>query len=147
MQSKKAFVRRAVLGGVSTLIVPALHKANSRNIGKTNQVVQSVASWPVPLRPITGPEFPRHVVGHARGAAARIGLGQTSCIARSQFAYVLLTWAGYSTVVKTGAQPDVGRGGEAHAWVEVDGTAVGENPDELGTYGVLVQQALPPAPV
>lgn len=146
MKVEVAFIRRAVLAGVSTLIVPALHEANRRNISKVNEIAHTAASLPVPLRGLTGPEFPGHVVGHARGAAARVGLGQTSCVARSQLAYILLTWAGHSTVVKTGTQPDVGRGGEAHAWVEVNGIPVGENPENLKTYCVLIQQALPPVP-
>ena len=137
-------LRRVILGGASLLVVPALHKYSSRNVSKTNVLVHRVASWPIPLGRITGPSFPEKVVGHARGAATRLGLGQTSCIARSQFAYLLLTWAGHSPALKTAAQPDIGRGGEAHAWIEIDGKAVGEDQHNLATYSVLREQTLPP---
>ncbi len=146
MSPNGSLLGRVALAAISLVGVPALHVANRVGVAKTNRVVESVAALPVRLEKIVGPNYPTRVVGHANGSAQRVRLGQTSCIARSQFAYILLSWANLSPVIKTGAQVDLSVGGEAHAWIVVDGAPVGEDEAKLGSYCVVVREMLPGSP-
>lgn len=132
-----------MVGGVAALVVPLLHLSNRRRVATTSRLVRRAAQLGSPLRRFAADGLDARIVGHVHGASSRLGLGQTSCLARAQLAFVLLSWAGYSPVVKTGAQANVGKGGDAHAWVEIDGAAVGEDPDRLESFQNLVTVLLP----
>lgn len=143
MASSSQAATRVIVGGVAALVVPMLHLSNRRRVAATSRVVRRTAELGSPLRRFAGDGLDARIVGHVHGASTRLRLGQTSCLARAQLAFVLLSWAGYSPLVKTGAQANLGKGGEAHAWVEVDGSAVGEDLDHLKSFQNLVTVLLP----
>lgn len=72
-------------------------------------------------------------------------LGSTSCIARSQFAYLLVGGHKRGASVAFGTQPDLGSTGEAHAWLEVDGKPIGEAENVATVYLQFDRPLLPPS--
>lgn len=77
---------------------------------------------------------PRSDVGPARlaflvDAAARTLPGRTACLPRAIVLEALLAGAGWVPVLRIGIAPREGRARlDAHAWVELDGVAVAEEP-------------------
>jgi hypothetical protein len=57
--------------------------------------------------------------------AARLAQGRITCLPRACALHWLLTWRGRDSRICFGVRAD-DRGLEAHAWVELDGVAVGE---------------------
>ena len=113
-------------------------------MSRTSDVVATLARLSIPLRNVQDPaDFARRIAGAAGASALRLGLDQTSCIARAQLVFLLLSWAGLEPRVRTGVQENLGRGGEAHAWVTLDGEAVGEKLDKLATYVEIGDPLLP----
>ena len=53
----------------------------------------------------------------------------TTCLARSQLIWLLLSLCGLSPVIRVGAGAGLGAGTMAHAWVELDGVPVADAAD------------------
>jgi hypothetical protein len=67
-----------------------------------------------------------HALAELAAIAGRNGPVQTTCLRQSLALYGWLRWRGLQPKVIIGARKDTDSI-EAHAWVEVDGTAIGES--------------------
>jgi len=77
------------------------------------------------------------------GLSRRLGLGTTSCLARSQLSYLLIGGEDAGAAVVFGIEPEIGAGGEAHAWIELDGRPIGESADVQTAYLAFERPLLP----
>jgi len=77
-------------------------------------------------------------IGHVVHRVAGLPLINATCLPRSLTLYTLLRRAGYEPVLRIGAQPrEQARQQQtqmAHAWVEVEGTAVAERVEPFVTF-------------
>lgn len=75
-------------------------------------------------------------------AASSILPGATLCLPRSLVLEAVLCRSGRPAELRIGLAPRAGRGRpEAHAWVELDGSAVGENPSRYTALPLFGAQA------
>ena len=69
-------------------------------------------------------------VGWAVNGVARVLRMQgTTCLARSQLIWLVLSLCGHRPVIRVGAGAGLGAGTLAHAWVELDGVPVADAPN------------------
>ena len=69
-------------------------------------------------------------------AAARCGLGRSTCLEKSLALWWLLRWKGIASSVRIGARTTGGKFA-AHAWVERDGVALNEPREEHRHYATF----------
>jgi hypothetical protein len=114
-----------VVVAVSLATLPMLHLCNRISVRRMLAGVERVGrlSW---CRLKADPE----TVGRAVNYASRIlRLQDTSCLARSQLIWLLLSVGGLQPVVQIGAGRELGAGVLAHAWVELNGSPVTDAAD------------------
>ena len=105
--------------------LPVLHVCNRLSTRRTLAVV----AW---LSRVRGPRIacdPARVGRAVNGAARLARMQGTTCLARSQLIWLLLTLCGQRPVIRVGAAAGLGEGTMAHAWVEIDGAPVADGAD------------------
>jgi len=137
--ARKMFFRAAV-------VLPAISLSlKMRGFRATQQALQNL-SIPSKKEKRSGQRVPdgERVKLAARmvNAAARHGLGQSSCLERSLALWWLLRQEGIASSVRIGARKTDGKF-EAHAWVECEGVALDEPHQEHRHYATF-DAAFPP---
>lgn len=111
-----------VLAALAVPALPILHLCNKLSTQRTLAAVGKLAQLP---HPRLGCQPAR--VGQAVNGAARLLRMQTStCLARSQLIWLLVSWCGQRPIIRLGAAAGLGAGTSAHAWVELDGVPVAD---------------------
>lgn len=110
---------------VAALAVPALpilHACNRLSARRTLAAAARLARLPSPqldCQPAT--------IGQAvNGVARLLRMQTTTCLARSQLIWLLMSLCGQRPVIRVGAAAGLGVGTLAHAWVELDGVPVAD---------------------
>ena len=103
-------------------LLPLLHLANRLSTRRTLAVVARLGRLPFPRIAC----HPRRVGRAVNGVARLIRLRSTTCVARSQLIWLILTLCGLRPVIRVGAGAGLGSGTLAHAWVELDGLPVAD---------------------
>jgi hypothetical protein len=122
--------RRLSLGSLMVAAValptlPLLHLCNRLSARRTLAAVARLGRL-VNLRVACDPAR----VGWAvNGVAHRLRMQGTTCLARSQLIWLLLSLCGQHPVIRVGAGSGLGEGTMAHAWVELDGSSVADADD------------------
>jgi hypothetical protein len=114
-----------LVAAVALPALPLLHLANRWSTRRTLAVVARLGGVPFP--PITC--HPYRVGRTVNGVAKLIRLRSTTCLARSQLIWLMLTLGGERPVIRVGAGAGLGDGIRAHAWVELDGVPVADASD------------------
>jgi hypothetical protein len=114
-----------VVAAASAVALPVLHIGNRLSARRTLAGVRWLSGWPWRRLPVDPPTVGRAV----NGVAGRLGLGGTSCLARSELIWLILVLGGLEPVVRIGAGAGLGDGTMAHAWVELDGVPVADPAD------------------
>ena len=114
-----------LVAAVALPLLPVLHLGNRLSTRRTLAVVARLGRLPFP-RIVC---HPRRVGRAVNGAARVIRLRSTTCIARSQLIWLILSLCGRRPVIRVGAGEGLGTGTHAHAWVEVDGIPVADASD------------------
>ena len=102
--------------------LPILHLSNWFSTRRTLGVVAWMARAPFPQ---SGCE-PARVGQAVNGVARLLRMRTTTCLARSQLVWLLLSLCGKLPVIQVGAATGLGAGTLAHAWVELDGRPVAD---------------------
>ncbi len=113
-----------LVAAVALPMLPILHLANRLSTRRTLAVVARLGRLPFPRIAC----HPRRVGRAVNGVARVIRLRSTTCIARSQLIWLILSLCGRRPVIRVGAGVGLGAGTLAHAWVELDGVP-GGRPD------------------
>jgi hypothetical protein len=115
----------AFVAAVAVPALPALHVGNRLSARRTLAVVARMGRWSIPLL-----ECEPVGVGWAVNGVARVlRLQGTTCLARSQLIWLLLSLCGQRPFIRVGAGAGLGVGTLAHAWVELDGVPVADAAD------------------
>ena len=113
---------------VAALAVPTLPLLHLCNMWSTRQTLAAV-TWLAGLRSPWVRCNPSNV-GRAVNAASRLlHLQSTTCLARSQLIWLILSLCGLYPVIRVGASAGLGAGRPGHAWVELDGVPVADAMD------------------
>jgi hypothetical protein len=138
--------RRLSLGAIvvvafAMLALPLLHLCNRQSARRTLAVLARLGrpSWtPLASDPIA--------VGRSVGYASRVlRLHDTTCLARSQLVWLLLSVGGMLPVIRVGAGAGFGAGALAHAWVELDGVPIADAADVATQHPPFDRPLLEPA--
>ena len=114
-----------IVAAVALPALPVLHVCNRLSARRTLTAVALLARLPGP-RPACDPVR----VGWAVNGVARVLRMQgTTCLARSQMIWLLLSLCGRRPVICVGAAAGLGEGTLAHAWVELAGIPVADASD------------------
>jgi hypothetical protein len=111
-----------LVAAIALPVLPVLHLGNRLSARRTLAVVSRAARLPFPRVAC----HPRRVGRAVNGVARLIHLRSTTCIARSQLIWLILSLCGRHPVIRVGAGAGLGTGTLAHAWVELDGTPVAD---------------------
>ena len=114
-----------ILAGLAAPLLPMLHVCNRSSPRRTMAGVARLAALPWPPVRLHPPEVGRAVNGVAR----ILRMQGTTCLARSQLIWLLLSIGRFEPVIQVGAAPGLGSGTLAHAWVELDGVPVADPTD------------------
>ncbi len=114
-----------LVAAVALPTLPLLHLANRLSTRRTLAVVARLGRLPFPRIAC----HPRRVGRAVNGVARVIRLRSTTCIARSQLIWLILSLCGRRPVIRVGAGVGLGAGTLAHAWVELDGVPVADPTD------------------
>jgi hypothetical protein len=114
-----------IVAAVALATLPVLHLCNRLSTRRTLVAVAWLARLPIP-----GVRCDPARVGRAvNGVASRLRMQGTTCLARSQLIWLLLSLCGQHPVIHVGAGAGLGAGTLAHAWVELDGVPVADAAD------------------
>ncbi len=141
---RSSLVSDIVLTTLAVVIVPVLHLANRWSLRRTTTAVSTLAAIDLTrgrLRPDA-----EAVARAAKRAGHLIGRHDSSCLARSQFVWLMLASSGRSPRLWLGAGSGFGSGGRAHAWVELDGVPIGEPIDVAAVHPPFDHPLLPLRP-
>ena len=122
--------RRLSWGSVVVAVValpalPVLHVCNRLSARRTLAVVAQLGRLSIPRISCNSVR-----VGWVVNGVARVlRLQGTTCLARSQLIWLLLSLCGQAPVIRVGAGAGLGAGTLAHAWVEVDGVPAVDGAD------------------
>ena len=123
----KRLFRRLGMGVGAIVAVPVLlllHWINRRWQRSATATIARLGAVDVP-----GLVVDPQRVGAAVNLAGRLaGTDQTGCLARAQLIWLVISWGGARPTIRVGAGADLGVGGIAHAWVELDDQVIGESP-------------------
>lgn len=126
MAADRRLSRGSVLvAAVALPALPVLHACNRLSTRRTLNVLAWLAGLP-------GPRIecdPTRVGRAVNGVAARLRMQGTTCLARSQLIWLVLSLCGQRPVIHVGAGFGLGKGTLAHAWVELDGLPVADGAD------------------
>jgi hypothetical protein len=111
-----------LVAAIALPMLPILHLGNHLSTRRTLAAVARLGRVPLPRIACR----PRRVGRAVNGVARVIGLRTTTCVARSQLIWLILTWCGLQPVIRVGAGAGLGSGTLAHAWVELDGLPVAD---------------------
>jgi hypothetical protein len=114
-----------LVAAIALPMLPLLHLANRLSTRRTLAVVARLGQLPFPRVACR----PRRVGRTVNSVAKLIGLRTTTCIARSQLIWLILSLSGQRPVIRVGAGVGLGDGTHAHAWVELDGVPVADSSD------------------
>ena len=106
-------------------VLPILHLANRLSTRRTLAAVAWLGRYRIPRLTCR----PGRIARAVNAVARLLGLQRTTCLARSQLTWLVLSLCGHRPVIRVGAEAGLGAGTFAHAWVELDGTPVGESAD------------------
>ncbi len=129
------------LTALAVVIVPVLHLASRWSLRRTTGAVTAIATLEITrcgLRPDAAA-----VARAAKRGGHLIGRQDSSCLARSQFVWLVLTSSGRSPLLWLGAGSGMATGGRAHAWVELDGVPIGEPIDVADVHPPFDHPLLP----
>jgi hypothetical protein len=110
---------------LAAIVVPALpilHACNKFSTRRTLAAVARLARLPCPR---IGCQ-PARVGQAVNGVARLLRMQTTTCLARSQLIWLLMSLCGQRPVIRVGAAASLGAGTLAHAWVELDGVPVAD---------------------
>lgn len=114
-----------VVAAVALPVLPVLHVCNRLSARRTLAAVARLARLPSPRL-----DCETACIGRAVNGVARVLRMQgTTCLARSQLIWLLLSLCGQRPVIRVGAGAGLGNGTLAHAWVELDGVPVADSAD------------------
>ena len=122
--------RRLSWGSVVVAVValpalPVLHVCNRLSARRTLAVVAQLGRLSIPRISCNSVR-----VGWVVNGVARVlRLQGTTCLARSQLIWLLLSIGGFDPVIQVGAAAGLGTGTFAHAWVELGGVPVADAAD------------------
>ena len=131
----------AVVVAFALLALPLLHLCNRQSARRTLATVALLGqrSWtPLAFDPI---EVGRSVIYASRV----LRLHDTTCLARSQLVWLLLSVGGRMPVIRVGAGAGFGAGALAHAWVELDGVPIADAADVATQHPPFDRPLLEPA--
>ena len=114
-----------LVAAVALPILPALHVGNHLSTRRTLAVVARLGRVRFPAISCD----PRQVGRAVNGVARVVRMRTTTCLARSQLIWLVLTLCGQHPVIRVGAGLGLGAGTRAHAWVELDGVPVADSRD------------------
>jgi hypothetical protein len=122
---RRLTIRAVVVVAIALITLPVLHLCNHLSTHRTLAGVGGLGrlSWNLfSGDPVT--------VGRSVNYAARImRLQGTTCLARSELIWLLLSAGGLQPVIRVGAGSGLGAGTLAHAWVELHDLPVADSSD------------------
>jgi hypothetical protein len=130
-----------IVAAVALATLPILHVSNRLSARRTLAAVAWLARLPIP-----GVRCDPARVGRAvNGVGSRLRMQGTTCLARSQLIWLLLSLCGQRPVIQVGAGAGLGNGTLAHAWVELDGAPVADAADVATLHPPFDRPLLGPA--
>lgn len=119
-----------LVAAVALPTLPVLHLCNRFSTRRTLAAVAWMGRLPSPRIRCD----PARVGRGVNGVARRLRMQGTTCLARSQLIWLLLSLCGRQPVIQVGAGAGLGAGALAHAWVELDGVPVADAADVAAVH-------------
>ena len=122
-EDRSVTLAAALVATLAVPVLPILHIGNRFSTRRTLAVVARLGRIPFPKLACE----PRQIGRGVNGAARVLRLQGTTCLARSQLVWLLLSLCGRRPVIRLGSEVGLGSGTFAHAWVELDGIPIGDS--------------------